>query len=104
MPSPGRPRDAGALVLWGSAWEEGGAPPYWPWAQALRSYGQQAGAPALAEAAGPHADVLGQLLPELGTGPAPGGPASGARFALFEAVSALLDRASRIGAAGGDPR
>ena len=88
-------RDAGALVLWGSAWEEGGAPPYWPWAQALRSYGQQAGAPALAEAAGPHADVLGQLLPELGTGPAPGGPASGARFALFEAVSALLDRASR---------
>jgi hypothetical protein len=29
----------GALVLWGSAWEEGGAPPYWPWVQVLRSYG-----------------------------------------------------------------
>src|SRR5437762_856694 len=31
-------RNDGALVLWGSAWEEGGAPPYWPWVQVLRSY------------------------------------------------------------------
>ena len=62
-------RDAGALVLWGSAWEDGGAPPYWPWVQALRSYAQQAGAQALADAAGPQADVLGQLLPELGRPP-----------------------------------
>src|SRR6201986_3549683 len=85
----------GALVLWGSAWEDGGAPPYWPWVQVLRSYGRQAGAVALAEAAGPQAAVLGQLLPELGTVPAPAGPASGARFALFEAVCAVLDRASR---------
>src|SRR5215475_7558087 len=84
----------GALVLWGSAWEDGGAPPYWPWVQVLRSYGRQAGAEALAEAAGPQAAVLGQLLPELGTVPAPAGPASGARFALFEAVCAVLDRAS----------
>jgi hypothetical protein len=57
----------GALVLWGSVWEDGGAPPYWPWVQVLRSYGRQAGAEALAEAAGPQAPVLGQLLPELGT-------------------------------------
>jgi hypothetical protein len=85
----------GALVLWGSAWEDGGAPPYWPWVQALRSYGRQAGAEALAEAAGPQAAVLGQLLPELGTAPAPAGPASGARFALFEAVCGVLDRASQ---------
>ena len=85
----------GAVVLWGSAWEDGGAPPYWPWVQVLRSYGRQAGAAALAEAAGPHASILGQLLPELGPDPAPAGPASGARFALFEAVCAVLDRASR---------
>ena len=85
----------GVLVLWGSAWEDGGAPPYWPWVQVLRSYGRQAGAEALAEAAGPQAAVLGQLLPELGTAPAPAGPASGARFAFFEAVCAVLDRASR---------
>ena len=49
----------GALVLWGSAWEEGGAPPYWPWVQVLRSYARQAGPEALADAAGPQAAVLG---------------------------------------------
>ena len=60
----------GALVLWGSAWEDGGAPPYWPWVQVLRSYARQAGPEALAAAAGPQAAVLAQLLPELG--PVPG--------------------------------
>ena len=90
----------GALVLWGSAWEDGGAPPYWPWVQVLRSYGRQAGSQALADAAGPQAAVLGQLLPELSTAGAgavaeSAGPGSGARFALFEAVCTVLDRASR---------
>jgi AAA ATPase domain len=88
-------RDDGALVLWGSAWEEGGAPPYWPWVQVLRSYGRQAGAKALADAAGPHAAVLGQLLPELGPAPEPAGSAPGARLTLFEAVCTVLDQASR---------
>jgi AAA ATPase domain len=106
-------RADGALVLWGSAWEDGGAPPYWPWVQVLRSYGRQAGAQALAEAAGPQVGVLAQLLPELGraagSGEAPeagGTPESGtageatgagptARFALFEAVCTVLDRASQ---------
>src|ERR1700756_2982339 len=32
-----------AVVLWGSAWEDGGAPPYWPWVRLLRSSGRQAG-------------------------------------------------------------
>jgi hypothetical protein len=103
----------GALVLWGSAWEDGGAPPYWPWVQVLRSYGRQAGAEALARAAGPQAALLASLLPELGgSGPGDGAPGDtrsgdggsgdggdpagpGARFALFEAVCAVLDRASR---------
>src|SRR5690242_10372016 len=90
----------GALVLWGSAWEDGGAPPYWPWVQVLRSYARQAGPEALAEAAGPQAAVLAQLLPELG--PAPGsanavvtGSGDAARLTLFDAVGAVLDRASR---------
>jgi len=104
----------GALVLWGSAWEDGGAPPYWPWVQVLRSYGRQAGAEALARAAGPQAALLAPLLPELGgSGPGDGAPGDtrsgdggsgdggepagpGARFALFEAVCAVLDRASRL--------
>ena len=85
-------RDDGALVLWGSAWEDGGAPPYWPWVQVLRSYARQAGA-ALTDAAGAQAGVLGQLLPELGSGPAVSGPE--ARLTLFEAVCTVLDQASR---------
>src|ERR1700754_1731786 len=64
----------GALVLWGSAWEEGGAPPYWPWVQVLRSYARQAGRQALADAAGPQTAVLAQILPELGTAGEPAGP------------------------------
>ena len=88
---------SGALVLWGSAWEDGGAPPYWPWVQVLRSYARQAGPEALAAAAGPQAAVLAQLLPELG--PAREATASGseARLTLFDAVCAVLDQASRTG-------
>jgi AAA ATPase domain len=93
-------RDDGALVLWGSAWEEGGAPPYWPWVRVLRSYARQAGDQALADAAGTRAAVLGQLLPELdpardAAGPGPAGSGAGARLALFEAVCTVLDQASR---------
>ena len=88
---------SGALVLWGSAWEDGGAPPYWPWVQVLRSYARQAGPEALAAAAGPQAAVLAQLLPELG--PAREATASGseARLTPFDAVCAVLDQASRTG-------
>src|SRR5512146_2060662 len=85
----------GALVLWGSAWEDGGAPPYWPWVQILRGYGRRAGAAALAEAAGQQAAMLGQLLPELGGAGERAGSGPWARFALFEAVCAVLDRASQ---------
>jgi hypothetical protein len=82
-------------VLWGSAWEDGGAPPYWPWVQVLRSYARQAGAQALAGAAGPRAAVRGQLLPELGAARDPAGSGPGARLMLFEAVCTVLDEASR---------
>src|SRR5512146_5572 len=84
----------GALVLWGAGWEEGGAPPYWPWVQILRGYARQAGPEALAEAAGPSAAVLGQFLPELGAADDQARSGSWARFTLFEAVCAVLDRAS----------
>jgi hypothetical protein len=85
----------GALVLWGAGWEEGGAPPYWPWVQILRGYAREAGPEALAEAAGSQAAVLGQLLPELGAPDEHAPLGSWARFALFDAVATVLDRASR---------
>ena len=85
----------GALVLWGSAWEDGGAPPYWPWVQVLRSYARQAGPEALAAAAGPQAAVLAQLLPELGPVQELTGSGDVARLTLFDAVGTVLDQASR---------
>ncbi len=33
-----RAQAQGVRVLWGRCWEAGGAPAYWPWAQALRTY------------------------------------------------------------------
>jgi DNA-binding SARP family transcriptional activator len=34
-----RAKDAGARVLWGRCSKQGGAPPYWPWTQALQPLG-----------------------------------------------------------------
>jgi hypothetical protein len=84
----------GALVLWGSGWEDGGAPPYWPWVQVLRDYDRRAGA-AVEVAAGQQAAVLRQLLPELKADGGHAGTGPWARFALFEAVCAVLDQASK---------
>jgi len=71
-----RARGQGAQVAWGGAWEDSGAPPYWPWVQVLRSFERNAGAAALDEAAGPGAGLLAQLVPSLG--PPPGASAGGA--------------------------
>jgi DNA-binding SARP family transcriptional activator len=35
-----RAKDAGARVLWGRCSKRAGAPPYWPWTQALQSLGE----------------------------------------------------------------
>jgi AAA ATPase domain len=85
----------GAQVAWGSAWEDSGAPPYWPWVQVLRSFERNAGTAALAEAAGSGAGLLAPFVPSLGLLPGLGADAPGARLALFDAVTTTLDRASR---------
>ncbi|WP_433040801.1 ATP-binding protein [Dactylosporangium sp. CS-033363] len=61
-----RARAGGATVLWGGAWEDGGAPPYWPWMQVLRQ-------------AGDDSPFTGAEF--------------GSRFALFDAACAVLSRA-----------
>jgi len=86
----------GSLVLWGRAWEAGGAPAYWPWIEALRN--------ALASehlprelALGRHGALVAELVPELRERlvgiatepPRPNDPES-ARFLMFDAVSGLL--------------
>ncbi|MBI3782863.1 MAG: AAA family ATPase [Deltaproteobacteria bacterium] len=94
-------RRQGALVLWGTCWEDRGAPAYWPWAQVLRGLLRD---PQLLPALqSPVIDVeqLSQVLPEL-RGKHPEARFEGepmierddARFAVFDAVTSLLRRVS----------
>src|SRR5947208_40236 len=59
-----RAKAGGARILWGRGWHGGGAPPFWPWIQALRD--------------------AGRAFPE------PAGDDDGARFRAFEAVTEML--------------
>ena len=75
------------VLAWGHSWEHGGAPPFWPWTQALRSL-SQAGAPEPGVA-------LARLLPELAGGELAAGLAGlDERFALFDEVLRYLSNAS----------
>ena len=57
---------AGALVLWGRAWEGGGAPAYWPWLRIIRRLGAERDVSAAIEALGPEArGRLTNLVPDL---------------------------------------
>jgi len=90
----------GAKVHWGRCHEGEGAPAYWPWAQAIRSFVREADPVALAWELGQGAGDIAQLAPEvrerLGEVPEP--PAldpEEARFRLFDSVATFLTNASR---------
>jgi len=113
----------GALVLWGRAWDGGGAPAFWPWLRILGRLAAERDVAALAAVLGPQAaGRLARLLPDLGIGSAPAeagadlpaeaagiaadalaaaepdpGELDAARFQLFDAVTSLL----RAAATGG---
>ena len=55
----------GAQVLWGWCYEEGGAPPYWPWVQPLRGYIQQKNPNQLLSEMGAGASDIAEIIPEL---------------------------------------
>ncbi|HEX6352654.1 ATP-binding protein [Actinophytocola sp.] len=78
-----RAREAGAQVLCGRCWEVGGAPPFWPWVQALGSHLRGRDQGRLTE--------LSELVPELRSAPA---EPDSARFRLFDAVATYLFRAA----------
>ncbi len=90
---------AGARVLWGLCHESGGAPPFWPWRQVLRSLattlepGELAGV--LGVDAGVVADVVPELAAHLGDGGARPADAEAARFHFFDAATRLLVHAAR---------
>jgi DNA-binding SARP family transcriptional activator/tetratricopeptide (TPR) repeat protein len=94
-----RAREQGVTVLWGKGWEAGGAPAYWPWVQALRSYIRTADVGRIHDEMGAGAVDIAQMLPEVGamfpdlSPPASIDPES-ARFRLFDSTATFLRNAA----------
>ena len=89
-----------ARVLVGRCWEAGGAPAYWPWVQALRSYVHECDRNVLRTQLGVGAADVAHLLPDLRELfpdlPESSAPESeGARVRLFDAVVAFLKNIAR---------
>jgi DNA-binding SARP family transcriptional activator len=83
--------EQGALVLYGRC-DEGLGVPYQPFVEALRPYARAVGLDRLRADLGHLAPELGRLLPELaGLGEPVRADPESERFALFEAVAALLE-------------
>ena len=82
-----------AAVAWGTCWDAGQAPAYWPWTQAIRALGEAR--PDIASAAPPE---LAVVVPDPAGRPVRE-PATDddARLAVFDAVGRLLGRAARSG-------
>jgi predicted ATPase/DNA-binding SARP family transcriptional activator len=95
----GQAQTRGANVLWGRCWEAGGAPAYWPWVQALRSYVRDQDPETLRRQLGTGIPDLAHLLLDLHE-LFPDVPelhdleSDGARFRLFDAVATFLRNAS----------
>ncbi len=87
--------DRGASWAWGTCWDGGGAPAYWPWVQIARTLARREDAARLRAGLGAGAPWIAGLLPELaGTLGPPAMPsdlnADQARFRLFDAIASLL--------------
>jgi DNA-binding SARP family transcriptional activator len=90
-----------AEVYWGRCWEVGGAPPYWPWVQAVRSYVRERDPEQLRIELGPGAAEIAELvveirerLPDL-EAPSVLAESEHARFRLFGSIADFLKSASR---------
>ena len=89
----------GAAWAWGSCWDGGGAPAYWPWVQVGRALARSADRATLRAALGAGAPWIAGLLPELAaTLGEPAQPSEldsdQARFRLFDALATLLATAA----------
>jgi len=87
--------ERGASWVWGTCWDGGGAPAYWPWLQIVRQLARREDAAMLRAALGERASSIAGLMPELaGALGLPAGPpeldAEQARFRLFDGLAALL--------------
>ncbi len=93
-------RRAKADVLWGRAWEGGGAPALWPWVQIFRGWIEGREPEELRGELGPAGGALGHVLPELlerlpGVIAPPPPEGEAGRFQLLDVAAGVLRRASR---------
>jgi eukaryotic-like serine/threonine-protein kinase len=89
----------GANVHWGRCHEGDGAPAYWPWSEAIRSYVRDADPVGLAWQLGREAADVAQIVPELRellgeVDEPPQLEPDQARFRLFDSVGTFLSGAS----------
>ena len=89
-----------ATVLWGWCHERRGAPPYWPWLQALRTYIETSESGQLRQDMGPGAADISEILPELkfkidGLEGPPALDLEEARFRLYFSITTFLKNISR---------
>ncbi len=89
-----------AQVLWGRCYEGEGAPPYWPWVQAIRSYVRDVDPEQLRSEMGAGAADIAEVVSDVRE-QLPGLPAppqlepEQARFRLFDSITAFLKSAAR---------
>ena len=91
----------GAKMLWGRCYERMGAPPYWVWRQAVRSYAREREVDQLRSEMGVGLDAIAEIVPELRETmpelePLPHlDSAEQARFRLFDSITAFFRRAAQ---------
>ena len=90
----------GGQVLWGRCYEEQGAPPYWPWVQAIRSYVRDIDPEQLRSDMGSGAADIAEVVSEVreqlpGLESPPQLEPEQARFRLFDSITAFLKNAAR---------
>ncbi|MCH8223480.1 MAG: protein kinase, partial [Chloroflexi bacterium] len=90
----------GGQVLWGRCYEGGGAPPYWPWVQAIRSYIMDRDAETVRREMGSTASVIAEIVPDVKErlpdvqAPPQIDDSESARFRLFDSITTFLKTAS----------
>ena len=95
-----RAREQGHLVLWGRGWEGAGAPPYWPWVQAIRAYLRTTDPADVRRHLGSGARDVVQMIPELhdlfpDLEPSTQIESESARFQLFDSTTSWLRNIAR---------
>ncbi|MDP9180708.1 MAG: protein kinase [Chloroflexota bacterium] len=88
-----------AQVVWGRCYEGEGAPAYWPWVQAIRSYVHEREPQQLMSEMGPGAADIAQVVSEVkerlpGLPVPPTLEPEQARFRLFDSITTFLKNAS----------